>query len=192
MMLSNAQMLSASIGKMALSHAILAALINQPHSGYDLAKRFDGSSGFFWHASHQQIYRELSKLEAHSWVQAEYIEQDGRPNKKIYSITDTGKAELRAWITKPSKVNAIKDELLIKLFAGHTVPRELILQEIKQHYRQHRASLETYQTQAQAYSQNLHQLSEAQKFQYAALRAGVHYEMARLTWLEEVIKLLMP
>jgi len=32
---------------MALAHAILAALINAPCSGYDLAKRFDGSVGFF-------------------------------------------------------------------------------------------------------------------------------------------------
>ena len=31
-------------------------------SGYELAKTFDSSIGFFWKADHQQIYRELSKL----------------------------------------------------------------------------------------------------------------------------------
>jgi hypothetical protein len=34
---------------MALSHAILAVLANWACSGYDLAKQFDGSVGFFWH-----------------------------------------------------------------------------------------------------------------------------------------------
>lgn len=48
---------------MALSYAILAALFNQPCSGYDLVKRFNKSVECFWSASHQQIYKALAKLE---------------------------------------------------------------------------------------------------------------------------------
>lgn len=176
---------------MALSHAILAALMDRPHSGYDLAKRFDGSVGFFWHASHQQIYRELSKLEQVGLLNAECIEQDGRPNKKLYSVNESGRQALQDWIETPSKVMALKDELLVKLFAGYVVPKDILLKEIKHHYRQHRTHLDTYQAEAQLYSQNLHQLSEAQKFQYATLRAGIHYETARLAWFEDVLKLLI-
>ena len=75
---------------MALSHALLAALHNAPCSGYDLAKKFDGSVGFVWNASHQQIYRELTKLEEQSYVIAEVIQQDNRPDKKVYKVTSTG------------------------------------------------------------------------------------------------------
>ena len=35
---------------MALSHAIMTALLEEDLSGYDLAKKFDMSLGFFWQA----------------------------------------------------------------------------------------------------------------------------------------------
>ena len=44
---------------MALGDAILACLTEHPMTGYELAKTFDSSIGFFWKADHQQIYREL-------------------------------------------------------------------------------------------------------------------------------------
>ncbi|EMY32485.1 putative PadR family transcriptional regulator, partial [Arthrobacter crystallopoietes BAB-32] len=48
---------------MSLPHAILTALLEKPGSGAELTRRFDRSFGFFWPATHQQIYRELAKLE---------------------------------------------------------------------------------------------------------------------------------
>ena len=44
---------------MALTHAILTALLEEDLTGYELAKQFDVSLGFFWTASHQQIYQTL-------------------------------------------------------------------------------------------------------------------------------------
>ncbi|MCX7595443.1 MAG: PadR family transcriptional regulator, partial [Fischerella sp.] len=87
---------------MALAHAILASLIGRPCSGYDLAKQFDGSVGFFWQATHQQIYRELSKLETQGWITSEIISQEGRPDKKLYSVTELGKQQLKEWIAPVS------------------------------------------------------------------------------------------
>lgn len=175
---------------MALPHAILAALIECPFSGYDLAKRFDGSVGFFWNASHQQIYRELSKLEAEGLITAEKVEQDGRPNKKLYSITSAGKAMLQEWIAQPAEVSPVKDDLLVKLFAGHIAPRETILQKLKEHYQQHRAKLEGYQAIAQQHFSDPAQLSEAHKFQFLTLRAGIRHEMAWMTWCGEAMTFL--
>ncbi|HEY9751061.1 MAG TPA: PadR family transcriptional regulator, partial [Allocoleopsis sp.] len=87
---------------MSLAHAILVLLTDSPQSGYDLAKRFDGSVGFFWQASHQQIYRELAKLEAQQWVEAEAIAQTGRPDKKLYHVTEIGQQQLILWMQQPS------------------------------------------------------------------------------------------
>ena len=53
---------------MALSHAIMTALLEEDLTGYDLAKKFDTSLGFFWQASHQQIYQDLKKL----WLRSPY------------------------------------------------------------------------------------------------------------------------
>jgi DNA-binding PadR family transcriptional regulator len=60
---------------MALSHAILATLVGGAFSGYDLRKQFEGSVGFFWQASFQQIYRELNKLEEQGWVHSQAVHQ---------------------------------------------------------------------------------------------------------------------
>ena len=60
---------------MSLKHAMLVSLAERPASGYDLVRRFDRSVGYFWRASHQQIYRELPKLEAAEWVSAEAVAQ---------------------------------------------------------------------------------------------------------------------
>ena len=78
---------------MALRDAILVSLSDGPMSGYDLAKHFDQTVGFFWRATHSQIYRELSKLKDKGLVTAEEISQSGKPNRILYSITeaDTGK-----------------------------------------------------------------------------------------------------
>ncbi len=79
---------------MALAHAILALLVNCPQSGYDLTKNFEQSVGCFWKATHQQIYRELAKLESQGWVQPQTVVQEGRPDKKVYGITPSGQQHL--------------------------------------------------------------------------------------------------
>jgi len=176
---------------MSLAHAILAALLECSQSGYDLAKRFNGSVGYYWHASHQQIYRELSRLESAGHVSCELVEQDSRPNKKVYSVTSSGRSLLGQWIGCPAKSSPLKDELLIKVFAGHLISRERLVDEIRRHYRQHRLNLEAYQVAVTPYGEDLHGLSMSQKCQYAAIRAGIHHEKARLNWCEDVIRLLM-
>jgi DNA-binding PadR family transcriptional regulator len=79
---------------MAIAHAILVSLINTPASGYELAKQFEASVGFFWKATYQQIYRELTKLEDLGWISARVIAQETRPDKKLYSVTELGKQQL--------------------------------------------------------------------------------------------------
>ncbi|MEM8806149.1 MAG: PadR family transcriptional regulator [Cyanobacteria bacterium P01_G01_bin.38] len=175
---------------MALSYAILAALVERPHSGYELAKRFDSPVEFVWSASHQQIYRELTKLEGQGYVGVEHIQQDSRPNKKLYSLTDAGKAALQAWMVDASPASPIKDELLIKLLVGHIVSREALISIVRQRYRQHRTHLDLYQTKAQQYGPAFSALSDAEKFHYMTLRAGIHHETARLAWCEDVIRFL--
>ena len=86
---------------MALPHAILVSLCEQAGSGYELARRFDRSIGYFWAATHQQIYRTLRVMEDDGWVHVEPVEQQGRPDKKVYSVTDAGRAELARWIAEP-------------------------------------------------------------------------------------------
>jgi DNA-binding PadR family transcriptional regulator len=175
---------------MALSHAILAAINDRSCSGYDLAKQFDGSIGFFWNATHQQIYRELTKLEEQSQIEAQLIHQEHRPDKKIYTLTNKGKEYLRTWIETPSTVSHLKDDLLVKIFAGSIVSPATIVAELKQHRTQHLVSLQTYQAIAAQVFPDRSQLSDVGRYQYITLRQGIRIETEWLAWCDEAIELL--
>ncbi|MBD1874105.1 PadR family transcriptional regulator [Nodosilinea sp. FACHB-131] len=175
---------------MALSHAILSALTDRPCSGYDLAKQFDGSVGFFWHASHQQIYRELTKLEQQGLVTAEAIAQAGKPDKKIYCVTAAGKTQLKEWIAQPAKCVPTKDDLLVKLFVGYLVPPDTMGATLEHERAQHVATLAAYRDIEQKYFSQPEAMPLAARFQYITLRNGIHYETSWLTWCDETLATL--
>jgi DNA-binding PadR family transcriptional regulator len=175
---------------MALAHAILAVLIKQPCSGYDLYKHFEGSVGFCWKASYQQIYRDLTRLEEQRFLRVQIIQQEQRPDKKVYSVTEAGKEYLTAWIVRPAQVNTLKDDLLVKLFAGYLVPHRVIVTELEQHRQQHQQQLSTYQAIEQFYSQHSGTFSTERCFQYITLRYGMRQETGWLNWCEEALQFL--
>jgi DNA-binding PadR family transcriptional regulator len=172
---------------MALSHAILATLADRPCSGYDLAKKFDGSVGFFWRASHQQIYRELSKLEEHSYIAATIVRQENRPDKKVYEVTGSGCEYLKTWIACPTEVHALKDELLVKLFAGKLVAPQIILTELEHHRAQHQDSLNGYLAIERQFFTDVEHLDINQRYQYLTLRQGIRLETEWLEWCDEAV-----
>ena len=174
---------------MALSYAILAALINQPSSGYDLVKRFNKSVECFWSASHQQIYKALARLEADEHLSSEKIEQENRPAKKFYTVTDAGRQHLQQWIGQPDDISPLKSDLLIKLSVGHTVPTDTLVQTLQAYYDQHKDKLKIYQVISKQYAQ-LPDLTRENQFQYLALRAGIRQQLAWIAWCEEAMGFL--
>lgn len=65
---------------MSLAHVLLTSLLEKPSTGFDLARRFDRSMGFFWNATHQQIYRELSTMLKKGWIST--LEQQSNNSRK--------------------------------------------------------------------------------------------------------------
>ena len=86
---------------MSLDYAILGFLNYQPCSGYDLKKLFDTSVRHFWQADQSQIYRTLARLLEQGLAEQEIIEQDDRPDRKVYHITGPGRQALRNWLVGP-------------------------------------------------------------------------------------------
>ena len=77
---------------MSLAHVLLTSLMEKPSTGIDLARRFDRSMGFFWNATHQQIYRELSGMMQKGWIST--IEDDSsHTRKKTYQVELLGRTE---------------------------------------------------------------------------------------------------
>lgn len=174
---------------MALSYAILVALNDQACSGYDLTKRFKESIGNFWQASHQQIYKELSKLESKDLIKSQLIQQSSRPNKKEYKITKKGISHLKKWLLEPSKDIKIKDEFLLKFFAGHLIPKSILKEELTRQYKFHIKKLNEYKKVANEFKV-LKILPSKYKMQYLTLKQGILYEESWLEWYQEAVKIL--
>jgi DNA-binding PadR family transcriptional regulator len=175
---------------MALTQAILTCLIDAPHSGYDLSKIFSESVGYFWHASQQQIYRELSKLETASLITSEIIPREGRLDKKIYSITDLGKQHLIEWMQKPSQPDIIREDLLVKIFAGNLVPVNVLIEDVERHRRIHIEKLATYQKIEREQNFQTQILTKEQQYKKLVLRAGIRYESELINWCDEALETL--
>lgn len=173
---------------MALPHTILAALNTGAQSGYDLLKGFSSGNGCFWQATQQQIYRELGKLEEQGLIVPEVVAQDGRPDKKLYSITPAGQHLLREWIAQPSKPTPIREELMVKVLAAHLVEPEIILDELKRRQQQHQQQFEAYQEQWEGMGcPHLSDLPLPLQCTCMTLRRGIRYEQSWVDWCEETI-----
>ena len=111
---------------MSLKHGLLGLLTIRQSSGYDLSKLFQESLSFFWVANQSQIYRELDKMEQLGWVVSSKVEQDARPNKRVYGITQEGNKELVRWLKEDNAEDlaVVRNPLLMKLFFSGKVDRE--------------------------------------------------------------------
>lgn len=78
----------------------------------------DVSVANFWHALPTQIYAELRALEQAGLVTSEAVEQERRPTKRVFAISEIGRAELEAFTARPPKPTALKDELLVQVQAA--------------------------------------------------------------------------
>jgi DNA-binding PadR family transcriptional regulator len=176
---------------MALSHAIMTALLEEDLSGYELAKRFDKSLGYFWRASHQQIYKELRKMADNTWVSATSVEQSGKPNKVIYTLTPLGKENLDEWVRSAGKTPPAKDDFLVKLFnVGHSDVAP-ILEELDRRQRASQERLALYLQIRRKHPTAAELLPDTQKGRYLTLIMGIRQEEANQHWYEDARSLLL-
>ncbi|MEL6457798.1 MAG: PadR family transcriptional regulator [Cyanobacteria bacterium J06621_15] len=175
---------------MSLSHTILATLGSESYSGYDLWKKFSQTSKYYWQATQQQIYRELGKLEKEGAISSELIPQEGRPNKKLYQVTEAGIEKLKSWLLEPAEPMTIREELLVKVIAAKLIPKPVILHEIVRHHQIHQQKLAEYREIEKREFCDVSQLSYERKCLYLTLRCGIRYETYRIEWCEEAIALL--
>ena len=177
---------------MALSHAILTALLDEELSGYDLARKFETSLGFFWAASHQQIYQELRKLADAGALASTAVPQAGRPDKIVYALTEQGRAELDAWILGASRRKPAKDDLFVKLYnVGHTDAAPIVA-ELAARREDHASRLALYERIRARHYADPTTLPPERLGVYLALDAGLRFERTFLAWCEDALALLAP
>ncbi|MFE9359771.1 PadR family transcriptional regulator [Streptomyces olivaceoviridis] len=180
---------------MSLKYAVLAALLEGEASGYELSKTFDVSFANFWPATPQQLYRELERLAGDGLVQARTVQQERRPNKRMFTLTEAGRAELSAFAAEPPKrPTAIRDELLIKVQAMDEGDPEAARALIEERMGWARGKLDRYRRVRERLLDGRAEeefLRTADRVgPYLTLLAGIAFEEENLRWCERVLAVL--
>jgi DNA-binding PadR family transcriptional regulator len=158
-------------------------------TGYELAKTFDASIGFFWKADHQQIYRELSRLRDKGHVQGREVVQSGKPNKLVYTLTAEGRAALKHWAARPSVPPSIKDDLLVRLYALDCVDIEPLRTDLMARLEHHRDRYERYERLLnKRFPDGTAPAADVGKM--LSLRLGMRHERVVVEWCEEALDAL--
>ncbi len=170
---------------MALEHAILVSLGERAASGYDLARRFDASIGFFWPASHQQIYRVLARMQESGWVSSTVESQAGKPDKKVYAITESGEVELDRWAAEPTDREALRSDFAVKLRGFRD--RDAIIADAVARKTAHEQRLKQYEESQARFYPAPAALTGKELGSWLALRGGIGAELQGIAWCEEIL-----
>ncbi len=179
---------------MALRHAVLAELLEGEASGYELSKRFDVAAANYWAATPQQLYRELERLERDGLLDARVVEQERRPNKRLFALNEAGRAELRDFTRQSARPTAIRDDLLVKLQAVDAGDHEAVAASLTARLEQARGKLALYDSlrdRLLAGRTEAEYLREAERVgPYLTLMRGRSFEEGNLRWGEAVLAIL--
>jgi DNA-binding PadR family transcriptional regulator len=177
---------------MSLEYAILGFLNHHPLSGYDLKKIFDTSVRHFWPADQAQIYRTLNRLAEQGLAEMEVVEQEDRPDRKVYHITAAGSEQLRQWLLTPQPIGDHRDAGMIQVFfAGQLTDEEIIamFERVAEAIRQGLAQYALIPQTMEAYADYVQSPREFFCWMLT-LEIGKMTAQANLEWLEGTIQRL--
>lgn len=173
---------------MSLPHALLTELLDGPCTGAELACRFERASGHYWHASHQQIYRELAWLEQAGWIQGADA-GPGHKGKRAYAVQPAGRQELSRWLAEPIDPPPVRDAVMVRLRAAAVVGGQGLRPELRRDLAWHEQRLATYQAlEAKLFPEPGRTPGHA--LQALMLRTGIRYMALRVDVVREALALL--
>ncbi|PJC85637.1 transcriptional regulator [Vibrio sp. HA2012] len=172
---------------MSLPHVILTVLSTRDATGYDITKEFSYSIGYFWKASHQQVYRELNKMAQHDMVTCELQPQEGKPDRKVYSITDKGRKALSEWFARPTAQTTVRDEFSAKLMACAIENPAEFKSQVTNLIEESKQLVATYTELEANFYPNPATLSKQARLERLTLRRNLFMREAWINWAEEVL-----
>jgi len=176
---------------MSLPFGLLGLLKYNDSTGYDLAKLYKDSLSTFWRAQHSQIHRELNSMEEKGWVISQVVIQDGKPNKRVFSITDSGKEAFNEWVKTPANLyQNYNSPLLMQVFFGAAAPKE-ILRVLKNEHDARVAGLEPhiqkYETILDIYKSTFKNGKEESIYWQMVLDYGIAQAKMMIDWTQNCI-----
>jgi DNA-binding PadR family transcriptional regulator len=100
--------------------------IGRRNEAYDLKKEFESSFSHFFAAGYGSIYPALNALARDGLVECQHIPQEGKPDRKVYRITESGREHLLAALQNPCPSHKVRSEFLATMCFAHLMSREQI------------------------------------------------------------------
>lgn len=177
---------------MSLKFAILTSLTEREGSGIELARRFDKSIGYFWPATHQQIYRELDRLTSAGLIRE--LPTAGPPRRgqpRRFAVTDDGRDLLVGWIGEDDEPEAMRSTLAVRVRAAAVTGRTREVRHALEHHRARRRDLLEHYLEIEARDFPAVDPADVRAvLQYRVLRLGIDGERAWLEWCDETLAAL--
>lgn len=114
---------------------ILGLLHRQPLSGYEIKQLLEMPLSFFFDASFGTIYPTLAKLEAQGYIRKESVIQESRPNKNVYSLTEAGRAQFRAYLESPLEKDSFRSDFMVRMFFGEHMDHDTLTDWVRDEIR---------------------------------------------------------
>ncbi|MBW4699432.1 MAG: PadR family transcriptional regulator [Aphanocapsa lilacina HA4352-LM1] len=178
-------------GKNKSKFAILGLLSLQPMSGYDIRKKIAASIGHFWSESYGQIYPILRQLVQEGLATRTVERQEGKPDRYVYALTDSGRKQLIAWLQEPVEPATERNELLLKLFFGRQMsPADCLAHLRRFRWRQEQQQGEFLALLQMVDTQFAH-LPDA-IYWHSVISYGLETSEALMRWCDKTASLLEP
>ena len=135
-------------------------------------------------------------MEDDGWVHVDVVAQQGRPDKKVYGVTDDGRAELARWIAEPltGRGSSVTDsrtrELAVKIRGAAYGDVDALRGQVAALRSERARQLDTYLGFEKRQFPNPSALDGPTLHQYLVLRGGILAEEGSLRWLDEVLTAL--
>ena len=117
-----------------MRHAVLALLAYRPAHGYEIKRGLEERFGSIVAPLNAgQVYTTLQRLQRDDLVTDDAVAQSGRPDKRVYRLTDAGRNALEEWLGVPSAPTRLRDDFFMKLVFAQSMgladPAELIARQ---------------------------------------------------------------
>lgn len=173
-----------------LKHGILGLLNYGSMTGYEITRTFRDSLHYFWSAQTSQVYRELQTLKKNGWATDEVIAQSDRPDKKLFSITDSGREEFMRWLSEGGFDLELRSPLLMRTFFRGELPTEENIAYFAKMAAMLSAFLDGFQSEPPHIAQYAELINDPSKALYwkMTVEFGVMYAEMMRNWAEKCMK----
>jgi len=107
-----------------LEVALLALLSIRPMTGYEILRHHARALEPWWETPRTQIYPKLRELQKRGLIEHEFVVQESKPNKRLYSIGPAGSQALASWLGSTIGVPEMRHHMMMRLFLGNLLPAE--------------------------------------------------------------------